>query len=243
MEGGEQECLLARSRWSPQEDGPSLEISTCKACRFWGLSTWGMSSGYAGEDVPAVSAGCLVSGEDGQDTPFTRLPHGFFAPFACHVAQDLGSPLRSCQDLEPRREGIQSPEVSTRREGIQSPEFLGQLRCGVNHTQRFPTGKARRSARDYRTSILASSTAGQCAERGVAWRACTVRGMEVPAPYFAQAFQLRREEKDTDARSDPRVSECMRVARSIWRCRGDGSPLNCIPFPHLPCALLLLPPA
>ena len=42
----EQECPLARSRWSPQEDGPSLEITTRKACRFSGLSTWGMSSGY-----------------------------------------------------------------------------------------------------------------------------------------------------------------------------------------------------
>ena len=120
----------------------------------------------------------------------------FSRSFACLSSQNLGSPLLSCQNSEPRREGIQSPEVSTRREGIQSPEFSAQLRWGVNHTLRFLTGKARRLARDYRTSTHAPSTIRQCAERGVEGRVCTVRGVEVPTPYFCASVSEETSEKD-----------------------------------------------
>ena len=41
--------------------------------------------------MPVVPAGCSVSGEDGEDVPFTRLPYDFVAPFLVLSFHNLGS--------------------------------------------------------------------------------------------------------------------------------------------------------
>ena len=66
----------------PLGDGPSLEFLDVQGVSFIRVYPPGeWVAVTTGEDGPVVPAGCRVSGEDGQEIPFTRLPGDLFAHF------------------------------------------------------------------------------------------------------------------------------------------------------------------